>query len=75
MSNLPDRHKAPRWPIRETSGNSVMAALLIIGILFGFVIISITVDVLIIANGGHLCFSHDGISCNSREEAMPDGTR
>jgi hypothetical protein len=65
MINLPDRRDGPRWPIRETSGNSVMAAL-IIGMLVGFLIISITVDVVIIANGGHLCFSHDGISCNSR---------
>jgi hypothetical protein len=70
MSNLPDRHNAPRWPIRETSGDIIMAAL-IIGMLIGFVIISITVDLVIIANGGHLCFSHDGVSCNSREGVTP----
>jgi hypothetical protein len=74
MSNLPDRHNDPRGPIRETSGAIVMAAL-IIGMLIGFVIISFTVDVVSIANGGHLCFSHDGISCNSWEGVTPDGTR
>jgi hypothetical protein len=33
MSNLPDRRDGPRWPIRETSGDIIMAAL-IMGIIY-----------------------------------------
>jgi hypothetical protein len=63
MSNLPDRHNAPRWPIRETPSDIVMAAL-IIGMLIGLCVAVAVASFAIGLNGGHLCFSHDGISCN-----------
>jgi hypothetical protein len=46
-------------------------AALIIGMLIGLCVAVAVASFAIGLNGGHLCFSHDGVSCNSWEGVTP----